>query len=79
MDSAICLLLKVDSIGYISGNFGLLVRIVVTFSKSQMAEQGKNNKIHYKTVILHLNIVNKRTDFLNVKNVFKQFKNLLIM
>ena len=71
MDSAICLLLKVDSIGYISGNFGLLVRIVVTFSKSQMAEQGKNNKIHYRTVILHLNILNKRTDFLNNKNIFK--------
>ena len=36
-----------------------------------MAEQGKNNKIHYKTVILHLNIVNRRTDILFIKNVFK--------
>ena len=58
MDSAIGLLLKVDAIAYVSGNFGLSVRIVVTFSKSQMAEQGKNNKIHYRTVIQHLNIVN---------------------
>ena len=38
MDSAIGLLLKVDAIAYVSGNFGLSVRIVVTFSKSQMAE-----------------------------------------
>ena len=79
MDSAIGLLLKVGISAYLSGDFGVYVRIVVTFSKGPMAEQGKNNKIHYKTVILHLNIVNKRTDFLNVKNVFKQFKNLLIM
>ena len=71
MDSAIGLLLKVDSIAYISGKFGLYVRIVVTFSKRQMAELGKNNKIHYRTLIIHLNIVFKRTDFLSVKNVFK--------
>ena len=64
----ICLLLKVDSIAYISGNFGLQVRIVVTFSKSQMAEQGKNNKIQYKTMILHLNIISKRTDLIFIKN-----------
>ena len=76
MDSAIGLLLKVDSIEYISGKFGLYVRIVVTFSKSQMAEQGKNNKIHYKTVILHLNIINKRTDFFLLKNVFKTVQEL---
>ena len=68
MDWAICLLLKVDSIAYISGNFGLQVRIVVTFSKSQMAEQGKNNKIQYKTMILHLNIISKRTDLIFIKN-----------
>ena len=36
-----------------------------------MAEQGKNNKIHYKTVILHLNIVNRRTDILFIENIFK--------
>ena len=36
-----------------------------------MAEQGKNNKIHYKRVILLLNIEKKRTDFLSIKNVFK--------
>ena len=76
MDSAIGLLLKVDAIAYVSGNFGLSVRIVVTFSKSQMAEQGKNNKIHYRTVIPHLNIVNKRTDFLSIKNVFKTVQKL---
>ena len=71
MDSSIGLLLKVETIAYISGNFGLYVRIVVTFSKRQMAEQGKNNKIHYKTVILNLNIMNKRIDFFVNKNVFK--------
>ena len=79
MDSAIGLLLKVDSIAYISGDFGLYVRIVVTFSKSQMAEQGKNNKIHYRTVILYLNIVNRKTDFLIIKMSSKQFKNFLLM
>ena len=68
MDSAIGLLLKVDAIAYVSGNFGLSVRIVVTFSKSQMAEQGKNNKIQYKTMILHLNIISKRTDLIFIKN-----------
>ena len=41
-----------------------------------MAEQGKNNKIHYRTVIPHLNIVNKRTDFLSIKNVFKTVQKL---
>ena len=61
MDSSIGLLLKVETIAYISGDFGLYVRIVVTFSKSQMAEQGKNNKIHYTTEIPNLNFVNKRT------------------
>ena len=76
MDWAICLLLKIDSIAYLSGNFGLQVRIVFTFNKSQMAEQGKNNKIHYRTVTLHLNIINKRTDFLHVKNVFKTVQEL---
>ena len=68
MDSAIGLLLKVDAIAYVSGNFGLSVRIVVTFSKSQMAEQGKNNKIQYKTMILHFNIISKRTDLIFIKN-----------
>ena len=77
MDSAIGLLLKVDSIAYVSGNFGLYVRIVITFSKSQMAELGKNNKIHYRTVILHLNIANRRTDFLIIKNVFKTVQDFL--
>ena len=33
-----------------------------------MAEQGKNNKIHYKTVILNLNIINKRIDYFITKN-----------
>lgn len=42
MDSSIGLLQKVETIAYISGYFGLYVRIVVTFCKSQMAEQGKN-------------------------------------
>ena len=76
MDSAIGLLLKVDTIAYVSGNFGLSVRIVVTFSKSQMAEQGKNNKIQYKTMILHLNIISKRTDLIFIKNNSKWFTNL---
>ena len=76
MDSAIGLLLKVETSAYVSGKFGLYVRIVVTFSKSQMAEQGKNNKIHYRTVILHLNIINKRTDFFIIKNVFKTVQEL---
>ena len=41
MESAIGLLLKVDAIVHVSGNFGLSVRIVVTFSKSPTAELGK--------------------------------------
>ena len=76
MDSSIGLLLKVGTIAYISGSFGLYVRIVVTFSKSQMAEQEKNNKIHYRTVILHLNFINRRTDFLFNENVFKTVQEL---
>ena len=76
MDSSIGLLQKVETIAYISGKFGLYVRIVVTFCKRQMAEQGKNNKIHYRTVTLHLNIINKRTDFLHIKNVFKTVQEL---
>ena len=47
-----------------------------TFSKRQMAEHGKNNKIHYRTVTLHLNIINKSTDFLHIKNVFKTVQEL---
>ena len=76
MDSSIGLLQKVEIIAYVSGYFGLYVRIVVTFCKSQMAEQGKNNKIHYRTVILHLNFINKRTYFFHIKNVFKTVQEL---
>jgi hypothetical protein len=76
MDSAIGLLLKVGTSAYLSGDFGLYVCIVVTFSKSPMAEQEKNNKIHYITKILHLNFINKRTDFLDIKNVFKTVQEL---
>ena len=39
----------------------------------------KNNKIHYRTVIRHLNIVNRRTDFFAIKMLSKQYKTLLIM
>ena len=38
MDSAVGLLLKVDAIAHVSGNFGLYVHVVVTFSKSPTAE-----------------------------------------
>ena len=76
MDSAIGLLLKVGISAYLSGDFGLFVRIVVTFSKSPMAEQGKNDKIHYKTVILHLNYINRRTDFLYIDFFFKTVREL---
>ena len=76
MDSSISLLQKVETIAYISEDFGLYVRIVITFCKSQMAEQGKNNKIHYRTVILHLNSIDIKIDLLDIKNVSKTVQEL---
>jgi hypothetical protein len=44
--------------------------------RARWLSKEKNNKIHYRTVILHLNSINIKNDLLDKKNVSKTVQEL---